>query len=127
MFAMRVLVGCVGLVMAGAFPVTAGKIVTGNIFVCRKPMMAGETAAIRLMKPPSNMVEAEREKRKLAELQRDQAENCFYVSKVEIMDSGGDKIDIGWGQWCQEFTGNANGEEVFVAFGSVKKQFGSCP
>ena len=72
-------------------------------------------------------MKSEREKRKLAEVLRDQAESCSYVSKVEILDKGGDKIDIGWGQWCQEFTGKADGEEVFVAFGSAKRQFGFCP
>src|SRR5262245_7764017 len=105
----------------------AGEVVTGNIHVCRKPMLQGTVAAIRLMTAPSNMLQAEREKRKLAEIQRDHAESCFYVSKVEIVDKGGDKIDIGWGQWCQEFTGKADGEEVFVAFGSAKRQFGFCP
>jgi hypothetical protein len=123
---LRSFVIALGLLTAG-LPAMAGKVITGNIYVCRKPMMQGDAAAVGLMKPPSNMAEAEREKRKLAELQRDQAENCFYVQKVEIMGGGEDKIDIGWGQWCQEFNGMANGEEVFVAFGSAKNQFGSCP
>jgi hypothetical protein len=124
----RVLLSCIGLSLIGAtFSAAAGQVVTGNIHVCRKPMIQGIVAAIRLMKPPSNMLEAEREKRKLAEIQSEQAGSCFYVSKVEITDNGGDKVDIGWGQWCQEFTGKANGEEVFVAFGSAKRQFGFCP
>ena len=105
----------------------AGEVVTGNTHVCRKPMLQGTVAAIRLMAGPSNMRESEGEKRKLAEVQRDQAESCFYVPKVEIVDKGGDRIDIGWGQLCQEFTGKADGEEVIVAFGSVKRQFGFCP
>jgi hypothetical protein len=124
----RVLLSCIGLSLIGVrFSAAAGQVVTGNIHVCRKPMMQGIVAAFRLMNPPSNLLEAEREKRMLAEILREQAESCFYVSKVEITDNGGDKVDIGYGQWCREFTGNANGEEVFVAFGSAKGQFGFCP
>jgi hypothetical protein len=120
-------VGIALMLLVPCLPAAAGQVVTGNIYVCRKPMMQGMVAAIRLMTAPPNIAAAERERRKLAEVQRDQAESCFYVSKVELTDNGGDKADIGWGQWCQEFTGKANGEEVFVPFGSAKRQFGSCP
>jgi hypothetical protein len=109
----------------------AGEIVTGNIFVCRKPMQASMSVAIANMKPPTTMAQAEVERRKLAELQKEQAENCFYAARVEITGGGQEKVEIsnfgGVRNWCQEFTGKVNGEEVFVAYGSVNRKYGSCP
>jgi hypothetical protein len=111
------------LVVFASLPAAAaaGEVVTGNIFVCRKPMLAGQVAALRLMEPGPDAM------RKLQEFTEEQNENCRYVRSVEITDDSGAHVPAGNGAWCKEASGVADGEEVFVQFGSVKKTWGSCP
>ena len=85
-------------------------------------MLASESAALRLMGNPGP-----NDWRALAELQKEQAENCFYASEVKITGGGQEKVQIGWGQWCEEFTGLVKGEDVFVSYGSRNRTFGKCP